>query len=179
MTGFKRILYHILYLVGLISDVEVARKIGVKFGKGCRFYDDPQRIFGAEAYLITMGDHIEIAKGCRLLTHDGSMWCFRERPEYSKTDYFAPIKIGDNVFIGLNAIILPGVTIGSNVIIGAGSVVAKDIPSNSVVGGIPAKVIKDFDSYEQKVKGNNALPTKGMGYAEKYKYIKENRPEWF
>ncbi|MFZ5920176.1 MAG: DapH/DapD/GlmU-related protein [Chloroflexota bacterium] len=54
----------------------------------------------------------------------------------------ADIRVGDNVWIGANSIILPGVTIGSNSIIGAGSVVTRDIPENSVAAGSPARVIK-------------------------------------
>ena len=56
-----------------------------------------------------------------------------------------PIKIGDDVWIGGNCTILPGVTIGNNVIIAAGAVVTKDIPDNSVVAGIPGKVIRKLD----------------------------------
>ncbi len=55
-----------------------------------------------------------------------------------------PITIGNDVWIGGNVTILPGVTIGDNVVVAAGAVVTKDLPSNCVVGGIPAKVIKDI-----------------------------------
>lgn len=55
--------------------------------------------------------------------------------------------IGDNVFIGMNSIILMGANIGNNVIIGAGSIVSETIPSNSVVGGKPAKVIRSLDEH--------------------------------
>ena len=57
-------------------------------------------------------------------------------------EWAEPVKIGDSVWIGGCAVILPGVTIGDNVVIGAGSVVTKDIPSNVVVAGNPAKIIK-------------------------------------
>ena len=60
------------------------------------------------------------------------------------------ISIGDNVMIGANTMILPNVRIGSNVIIGAGSIVAKDIPDNSVAAGILCKVIGDFDTLVEK-----------------------------
>ncbi len=53
-----------------------------------------------------------------------------------------PIKIGNNVWIGANSTILPGVTIGDGAIIAAGAVVSKDVPENAVVGGVPAKIIK-------------------------------------
>ena len=63
-----------------------------------------------------------------------------------------PIVVGDNVYIGNNVILLPGVTIGNNVIIGAGAVVSKDIPDNSVAVGVPARVIKSTDEYFEKIK---------------------------
>lgn len=57
-------------------------------------------------------------------------------------EYAKPIKIGNNVWIGGNVCVLPGVTIGDNVVIGAGSVVTKDIPANCLVAGNPGKIIK-------------------------------------
>ena len=56
-----------------------------------------------------------------------------------------PVKIGNDVWIGGNVTILPGVTIGNNVVIAAGSVVTKDIPDNSLVGGVPAKIIRELE----------------------------------
>jgi acetyltransferase-like isoleucine patch superfamily enzyme len=58
-----------------------------------------------------------------------------------------PINIGNNVWIGMNAVILPGVNIGNNVIVGANSVVNKDIPSNSFAAGSPAKIIHEKKEY--------------------------------
>lgn len=58
----------------------------------------------------------------------------------------APVSIGDNVFIGCNALVLKGVTIGDNAVIGAGSVVSRDIPANCIAAGNPACVIRKIDS---------------------------------
>ena len=63
----------------------------------------------------------------------------------------------DNVFIGCNSTILNNVRIGPNAIIAAGSVVTKDVPPNSVVAGVPARVIATFDDYINKRKENNRL----------------------
>lgn len=64
----------------------------------------------------------------------------------------AQITIGDNVYIGLNVTIMPGVNIGIKVIIGAGSIETKDIPDNRVAAGVLAKVIKSVDEYLVKTK---------------------------
>jgi len=61
-------------------------------------------------------------------------------------EYTRPITIGNNVWIGASATICPGVTIGNNVVVGAGAVVVKDAPDNVVVGGVPAKIIKQIDN---------------------------------
>ncbi|MBE6487469.1 MAG: sugar O-acetyltransferase [Methanosphaera stadtmanae] len=63
--------------------------------------------------------------------------------EYTFVNMASPVKIGDRCWIGSNTIILPGVTIGDNVVVGAGSVVTKDIPSDVIVAGSPAKIIRE------------------------------------
>lgn len=65
-------------------------------------------------------------------------------------EYGAPIKIGNNVWVGGNTVILPGVTIGDNCVIGAGSVVTKDIPSNTISAGNPCKVIREITAEDKK-----------------------------
>ena len=65
-------------------------------------------------------------------------------PEERSTLYPKSIVIGNNVWIGANATVLPGVTIGDNAIVAAGAVVTKDVAPNSIVGGVPAKFIKSI-----------------------------------
>jgi len=86
---------------------------------------------------ITIGNGVLIGHNVTLATlnHD-------ERPEYRQNIYPKPIKIGDNVWIGSNATILQGVTIGDGAIIGANAVVTKDVPKNTIVAGVPAKIIR-------------------------------------
>ncbi|GAB2795867.1 hypothetical protein GCM10027275_46460 [Rhabdobacter roseus] len=123
-----------------------ARFCGVQIGNNCRIYI---KDFGTEPFLITIGNKVTIASGVRLITHDGSTWLFNDVK--GRRYHYRRISIGDNVFIGMNSIILPGVKIENNVIVGAGSVVTKSIPSGFVVGGNPAKIIMKYQDYEDKV----------------------------
>lgn len=63
----------------------------------------------------------------------------------SGAEFGKPVKIGNNVWIGGRAVIVPGVTIGDNAVIAAGAVVTKDVPAGAVVGGNPAKIIKTIE----------------------------------
>lgn len=80
------------------------------------------------------------------------------------------VVLNGNVFFGNNCIILPGVTIGDNVVIGAGSVVTKDIPSNTVAAGVPARVIKTIEEYYNGLK-DYVDYTKNLNYQEKREYL--------
>ena len=75
--------------------------------------------------------------GVRFVTHDGGVWIFRE--DEPDIDVFGPIVVGNNVFIGYGAVILPNVRIGNNCVIAAGSVVSRNVPDGVVAGGIPAQ----------------------------------------
>jgi len=68
---------------------------------------------------------------------------------------YAPVTIEDNCFVGLGAIVMPGVTVHKNSVVGAGSVVTKDVPEGSVVAGVPAKVVCTTMEYAEKLKKNN------------------------
>lgn len=124
--------------------VAYARSIGVTVGEGCRLLSSN---WGTEPWLISLGKRVCISGNVTFLTHDGSIWVFRNQPKYKDVLKYGAISIGDNCFIGYNATILPGVTIGANSIVGTGSVVTKDVPPNSVVAGVPAKVICTTEEY--------------------------------
>jgi len=125
--------------------------------------------FGSEPFLINIGKFSVITSGCRFITHDGSYSVVRNLDK-SSNEYFNTIVIGDNVFIGLNSIILPGVKIGNNVIIGAGSVVTKSIPDNSVVAGNPAKILTSINEFMAKHRFLHS--TKNMKPRKKIAYLK-------
>lgn len=128
-------------IIHLRGNEYYARYIGVKIGTNCRIYT---KHFGTEPFLIEIGDNVTIAGDVKLVTHDGSGRLFEKIFRYRK------IKIGNNVFIGMNSIVLLGVEIGNNVVVGAGSVLTKSVPSNSVVAGNPAKIISSFDDYVKR-----------------------------
>lgn len=133
-----------------LSPTNFARSLGVKIGINVVFYGMKPGMFSTEPWLITIGDNVYITSGCQFITHDGGTLILRK--EVPDLEYTAPISIGNDVYIGLNSTILPGVTIGNRVIIGAGSIVTNDIPDNSVVAGVPARVIKTTDEYLDQMK---------------------------
>lgn len=168
----KKIIASLLHLFR--KNTAAAKVLGVKFGKGCKFIGNPVSTFGSEPWAVNIGDHVEITNGVQIITHDGALWVLREKERFKKTDIIKPVRIGDNVFIGVNSVILGGVSIGSNVIIGAGSVVNRDIPDNVVAAGIPAKVIEDIAKYEEKKSLEKSLNTKGMKYKDKKRIWKDH-----
>lgn len=66
------------------------------------------------------------------------------------TQFSLPVRIGNDVWIGANVVVLPGVSIGNDVVIGAGSVVTKDIPDHSIAFGVPCKVVRPITDYDRK-----------------------------
>lgn len=129
------------------NPVKYAKLIGINGFDNGHIYGDVN--WGTEPWLISIGTNCHITKGVTFITHDGGTLLFRYKiPDLEITK---PITLGDNVYIGMNTMILPGVRIGNNCIIGAGSIVSKDIPDNSVAVGTPARVIKTLDEYFEKI----------------------------
>ncbi|WP_010650240.1 maltose acetyltransferase domain-containing protein [Oceanobacillus massiliensis] len=91
---------------------------------------------------VKIGDNCFMAPGVHIYTATHPL-----NPEKRNAgiEYGKPVLIGDNVWIGGGAIINPGVTIGSNAVIASGAVVTKDVPQNTVVGGNPARIIKEVE----------------------------------
>ena len=144
-----RSLYRLFYgkTIGKLKPVNFAKKIGVNFGENLRIYGNVT--WSTEPWIITLGNNVHITNGVKFLTHDGGTLLFRDKvPDLEITK---PITVGDNVYIGNDVIILPGVSIGNNVVIGAGAVVSRNIPDNSLAVGVPAKVIKTADEYFAKI----------------------------
>ena len=132
------------------------------------------RAFGTEPYLVHIGKDCLIADDVHFITHDGGIKVLNSLGYFDgeRMDSIAPIFIGDNVYIGTGAYIMPGVKIGSNSIIGAGAIVTKDIPSNSVAVGVPAKVYEQIDTYYRNVKTKGRLfPTANLDQEQKRQYF--------
>lgn len=145
---FIRVMKNIIYK-RMNGDVAFAKKIGVNMPWG-GVYLYGKIEWGTEPWIITIGENVHITNGVRFITHDGGTLIFRK--EIPDLEITKPITIGNDVFIGNNVLLLPGVTIGNRVVIGAGAIVTQDIPDNSLVIGVPAEVIKTADEYLEKLK---------------------------
>ncbi|MDE6962420.1 MAG: sugar O-acetyltransferase [Lachnospiraceae bacterium] len=136
------------------------RKVDDSFRMFPPFYTD----FGKN---ITIGKDVFINSGCHfqdqggieigdgaLIGHNVVLATINHalEPEENRKNHYAPIKIGAHVWIGSNATILPGVTLGEYAVVAAGAVVTKDVPPLTVVGGVPAKILKSICAKEQLTK---------------------------
>ena len=128
------------------------REQGVVIGKNLRLFNHKSIVIDTSTQgLIEIGDNVVIAGNVTILSHDYCTSVFM----YKNVDFISgrsKVIIGSNVHIGQRVMILRGVTIGDNVIIAAGAIVTKDIPSDSVVAGVPARVVCTLDEYYQKRK---------------------------
>lgn len=96
---------------------------------------------------VIIGDNAQIAPNVSIYTAGHPIHPDSRNSGY---EYGIPITIGNNVWIGGNVVILPGVTIGDNVVIGAGSVVSKDIPANRIAAGNPCRIIREITEVDRR-----------------------------
>jgi len=94
---------------------------------------------------IAIGRDVMIASHCSIFSITHSVDALKRGLVFRKTRTMAPVAIGDNVWIGTGARILPGVSIGANTVVGAGSVVNRSLPSGVVAAGVPAKIVRRLD----------------------------------
>lgn len=128
------------------------RARGVKVGDRCTIFSPAFTVIDVtRPSLLEIGNDVQITHGCIILTH-GYDWVVLRNVYGEVLASSGKVIIRDNCFIGMNSIILKGVTVGENTIIGAGSVVTRDVPPNSVVAGNPARVICTLAEYWQKRK---------------------------
>ncbi len=139
MNIIKKLVYRLRGEVPTEQLVAMGMTVGKNFKRlGGVILDD------SHCWLITIGDNVTMAPRVHILCHDASTKQFLNYTRLGR------VTIGDNVFIGAESVVLPGVTIGSNVVIGANSTVTHDILDNSVAVGSPARVISTLDAYLEK-----------------------------
>ena len=171
-----RVLFRLIKILNYIPNqiqmkfapASYAKKVGVKMHGKVYFYGKPN--LSTEPWMISFGDNVHIAKNVDFITHDGGLVILRK--DFPDLEISKPIKVGSDVYFGINCIILPGVTIGNRVIVAAGSIVTKSIPDNSVVAGVPAKIIKTVDEYQEKVL-KDSLGIGNLSVFEKANKLKE------
>jgi acetyltransferase-like isoleucine patch superfamily enzyme len=138
---YQRILmfnWYIPWPVHFTSYIVQPKKIN--FGKRCSPGSSPFQYIQA-GNGIKMGDNVQLAPGVHIISAN------HELEDYDKHIPGRPIMIGSNVWIGSNTVILPEVQIGDNVVIGAGSIVTKDIPSNTIAAGNPCEALREKEPY--------------------------------
>ena len=132
------------------SFIKFLRKRGVSVGEDTVFFSPHTNIIDVtRPYLLKIGNSCKITAGVVILTHDYSYSVLRIAKGYVLNECGETV-IGDNVFIGINSIILPNVRIGNNTVIGSGSVVTNDLPDGVVAAGNPCKIICSLDEFLNK-----------------------------
>ncbi len=124
--------------IGAGTDIRVFKNGKLKLGSG--YFNGYAEIICAQE--ISIGNDCAIARGVIIRDTDAHHIIGK------KHQMIKPVKIGNHVWIGTRAIIMKGVTIGNNSIIAAGAIVTKDVPDNSIVAGIPAKIIETNINWE-------------------------------
>lgn len=130
--------------------IKSLKKKGVQISDDCRITGKIG--VGSEPYLISIGRKVTIADGVMIQTHDGGSWIFRENVENEYLIRYGRVNIYDNCFIGHRATLMPGVSIGPNSVVAAGAVVTKDVLPNTVVAGVPARIVATKDEYFEGLK---------------------------
>lgn len=142
---YRRIMDYILQLISKTLPysgikVRLQRMRGVKIGRNVHIgpmvtIDDVYPNF------VIIEDGVSIAGQNFILTHNKPL----EYHKHLSEAFLAPVVIKKNAWVAIGVIILPGVTIGEGAIVASGAVVSKDVPPNTLVGGVPAKVLKEFE----------------------------------
>ena len=124
-------------------NIKLMRRRGIIIGEDCKIYTF---ISAVEASLISIGDRTTVSSNVQFCTHDNAI-C---KAIPGTTDLMGRITIGNDCFLGMNSILLCGVTLGDRCIVGAGAVVTKSYPAGSVIAGNPAKRICGIEEYAEK-----------------------------
>lgn len=168
-TIFSKIHEKILSYSSSERRTKYLRRKGMKIGENCIVHT---MSFSTEPFLIEIGDNVGISSGTQFITHDGSIKVFIDE---LKGGVFGKIKIGNNVVIGINCMIMLNTTIGDNCIVGAGSVVRGHFPENSVIMGNPAKVVLSMKLQKMIFRNSKGfVKTNNLSEKEAQKLVKEH-----
>ena len=173
--GIKRFIKKKLYghLASSEDFVAYLRSKGLRVGDNTLFIDPrTTAIDVSRPWMIKIGENCTITPGVTVMTHDYGLRVIKGvyGDVMGRVD---KVEIGDNVYIGMHATIVAGVTIGNNVLIGANSLVSKDIPDNCVAAGNPARVICTLEEYYAKRQASFVAEAQQMAkmYYATYKQI--------
>ena len=175
--GFRNLLRKIIYGKWANSEtyIRYLRKKGMQIGERTMVYDTHNVwIDDTRPWMVEIGDDVKITRGVVILTH-GYDWSVMKVKYGEVLGSSGKVTIGNNVFIGMNSVILKGVTIGNNVIIGAGSLVNKDVPDNSVVAGNPARFIMTVEEYREKRRA--AQVAEAVELVQQYRKVYGKEPD--
>ena len=138
---------HLKKMLGSVGErVWISKTFGCDCGKNIFIGDDFTGNFNLtilDIREVYIGNHVMIGPNTLITTVGHPLSPKARRGYLAKA---APVRIGNDVWIGGNVTILPGVTIGNNVVVAAGAVVTKDVPDNSLVGGVPARLIREIEN---------------------------------
>lgn len=158
MSFLRKILMLLNREVPTEALIKRGMKVGTDFNRQQGCFLDPSHCF-----LITIGNDVTMSIRVTVMAHDAST---KKTLGYTK---IGQVHIGNHVFIGANTTILPGVTIGDYAVIGAGSIVTHDVPTRTVVAGVPAKEICSVDEYVARFQSQmNEASTFGDEYRMGY-----------
>lgn len=126
----------------------LVRRMGVHVGKNVAI-GDHVRIDWGHADMIYIEDYVQLTGGCRVLAHKRDLTDYHVGDNAANLGYkVLPVRLCKGCQIGMESMIMPGVTVGEGAIVGAGSIVTKDIPAWTIATGRPAKVVKEIPPRE-------------------------------
>jgi len=139
----REVVRRVAFIVGYLR-ITYLRTVGISIGKDCMIsWGAKLDVSGGK---IIIGDRCVITHGCVLLSHDRA-----KKRVNSQDQGVGTVRLGNDVFVGVNSVVLRDVTIGDYSIVGAGSVVTKDVPPGVVVAGNPARIVKTLSSMKSLV----------------------------